>query len=247
MKLPHVPHRWALTPRQAIALQKRFASRITQTAPTNVLRFAAGLDAAFSDDRQYCLSAVVLWDIQERRVVEQCTASRRLSFPYIPGLLSFRETPALLAAMRKLKQAPDVLICDAQGLAHPRRFGLACHVGVLCDLPCIGCAKSRLIGTHTEPASERGATAALMDHEQMIGEVLRTQTNSRPVFLSIGHKMDLPTAERLVLTCAIKYRLPEPTRLADQLVGAFKRRWLTSQESSASKPSSAAGSTRRPR
>lgn len=238
MKLPPVPHRWALTPRQAIALQKRFACRISQTTPINVLRFAAGLDAAFSDDRQYCLSAVVLWDIHERRVVEQCTASRRLSFPYIPGLLSFRETPALLAALRKLIQPPDVLICDAQGLAHPRRFGLACHVGVLCDLPCIGCAKSRLIGTHTEPASERGATAALMDHEQVVGEVLRTQTNSRPVYLSIGHKMDLPTAERLVLACAIQYRLPEPTRLADQLVGAFKR---------TAKPSSAAESTRRPR
>jgi deoxyribonuclease V len=223
MKIPRAPHSWALTPRQAIAVQKRLASMVSHTAPPGTFRWAAGMDAAFSSDKQYCLSAVVLWDIAERRVVEEHTARRRLRFPYIPGLLSFREAPALLAALRKLTHSPDVLLCDGQGLAHPRRLGLACHVGIICDLPAIGCAKSRLIGVHEEPALKRGSQTPLIDHAQMVGEVLRTQTGKKPIYLSIGHRMDLPTAEQLVLACAIQYRLPEPTRLADQLVAVFKR------------------------
>ena len=182
----------------------------------------AGLDGAFSPDGSRCIAGVVLWDLRERRVVEQQTAAGKLRFPYIPGLLSFREIPAWVAALRKLRQAPDVLMCDGQGIAHPRRFGIASHLGVLCGLPAVGCAKSRLVGAHDEPPARRGGRASLRDKDEVIGTVLRTQTGIRPVYVSIGHRLDLASAEALVLDCAVKYRLPEPTRLADRLVAAAK-------------------------
>jgi deoxyribonuclease V len=223
MKLPRAPHAWRLTPRQAVAVQRRLAARVRRTPSRGPLRFIAGLDAAFSIDGTQCIAGVVLWDRETRAVVERQTAVRRLAFPYVPGLLGFREAPALLAALRRLRHRADALMCDGQGLAHPRRFGIACHLGVICGLPAIGCAKSRLTGTHPEPGFSRGSAAPLTDRGEIIGEVLRTQTGLRPVYLSIGHRMDLPTARRIVLDCAIRYRLPEPARLADQLVAAAKR------------------------
>ena len=223
MRIPRVPHRWSLTPRQAIGVQRAMAACVCPISAQKEFRFIAGLDAAFSSDGCWCLSAVVLWDALEHRLVEQHTARRRLRFPYIPGLLSFREVPALLAALRKLRQTPDLLMCDGQGLAHPRRFGIACHVGVICGLPAVGCAKSRLIGAHNPPAAKRGSRAPLLDRGEVIGTVLRTQTGVKPLYVSIGHKIDLASAQEIVLTCATKYRLPEPTRLADRLVAAFKR------------------------
>lgn len=223
MKIPAAPHRWSLSPRAAVAAQRSLAARVRQAPPGGELRFVAGLDAAVSADGCLCLAAVVLWDLWEQRAVEQHLASRRLRFPYVPGLLSFREAPALMAALRRLRRRPDVLLCDGQGLAHPRRFGIACHVGVICDLPALGCAKSRLIGEHDEPARVRGARAPLRDRGEIIGSVLRTQEGARPVFVSVGHRMDLPAAEQLVLACAIQHRLPEPTRLADRLVGFARR------------------------
>lgn len=198
------------------------ARLVSRTKPPGEIRFVAGLDAAFSKDERRCFAAVVLWDIAERRIVEQHTATRKLTFPYVPGLLSFREVPALLLALRKLKRRPDLLMCDGQGLAHPRRFGLACHLGVICDLPSLGCAKSRLIGTHADPARPRGSRTDLFDKGEVIGTVLCTQTGIKPVYVSIGHKIDLQTAEEIVLACAIRHRLPEPTRLADRLVATFK-------------------------
>jgi deoxyribonuclease V len=223
MKIPSLPHRWRLTTRQAIALQKQLATQVVQTPGDLEIRWVAGLDAAFSPDGRYCLAGVVLWDVREKMVRETHAASRRVWFPYIPGLLSFRETPALLAALRKLKTVPDVLMCDGQGLAHPRRFGLACHIGILCDLPALGCAKSRLIGTHQEPDSPRGAREPLTDKGEIIGTVLRTQQGLKPVYVSIGHRLSLDLAEHIVLDCTLRYRLPEPTRLADQLVARAKR------------------------
>ena len=223
MKLPAALHSWELTPREAIALQRTLAFRVECSPLKAKPRWIAGLDAAFTADGRHCLAAVVLWDLQERQVVEEHTAGRRLRFPYIPGLLSFREAPALLAALRRLKHTPDVLMCDGQGVAHPRRFGIACHLGVICGLPAVGCAKSRLTGRHGEPGRERGSRAALTDGPEVIGEVVRTQTGVRPVFVSIGHRVDLATARQLVLDCATRYRLPEPTRLADQRVAAAKR------------------------
>ena len=223
MKIPAAPHPWELTPREAVALQRTLALRVECLPWKTKPRWIAGLDAALTPDGRDCLAAVVLWDLQERQVVEQHTARRRLRFPYIPGLLSFREAPALLAALRRLRRTPDVLMCDGQGRAHPRRFGIACHLGVVGDLPAIGCAKSRLTGRHVEPGNERGSRATLMDGEEVIGEVVRTQTGVNPVFVSVGHKADLDGARQLVLDCAIRYRLPEPTRLADRLVAAAKR------------------------
>ncbi len=223
MKIPAAPHPWRLSPRAAIALQKELASRVRVIRPAGELRFVAGLDAAFSADGQRCLAAVVLWDARAQRVVEQHTASARLTFPYIPGLLSFREAPALLAALRKLKQTPDALMCDGQGIAHPRRLGIASHVGIICGLPTIGCAKSRLCGVESEPARQRGSWTPLMDGEEQVGAVLRTQGGVKPLYVSIGHLCDLPVARELVLSCATRYRLPEPTRLADRLVAAVKR------------------------
>jgi len=222
MKIPRPPHSWRLTPRQAIALQRKMSGLVCRTGSAEGFRFVAGLDGAFSPDGSQCIAGVVLWDLREQRVAEQHTAIGKLSFPYIPGLLSFREIPAWVAALRKLRQPPDVLMCDGQGIAHPRRFGIASHLGVLCGLPAVGCAKSRLVGTHDEPPARRGGGAPLRDKDEVIGTVLRTRTGIRPVYVSVGHHIGLAWAEALVLDCALKYRLPEPTRLADRLVAEAK-------------------------
>ncbi len=223
MIVPPAPHPWSVSPRRAVDIQKRLARLVRKTRLRVEVRFVAGLDCAFSSAGDRCIAGVTLWDVRERAVVEQHVAVRKPPVPYIPGLLSFREAPANLAALRKLRRAPDALICDGHGLAHPRRFGIACHVGLICDLPTIGCAKSRLIGAHRDPARRRGCRAALIDGEERIGSVLRTRDDVKPVFVSIGHRVDLATAERVVLACAVGYRLPEPTRLADRLVAAAKR------------------------
>jgi deoxyribonuclease V len=182
----------------------------------------AGTDLAFTRDGLRCIAAVVVWDRRSRRVIEQQLAFRDVTFPYVPGLLSFREAPAVLAALRKVRNAPDALMCDGHGLAHPRRFGIASHIGIIVGLPTIGCAKTRLIGRHEEPGLPRGSSAALLDQGERIGTVLRTRDGVRPVYVSVGHNIDLTTAQRVVLNCAIKYRLPEPTRLADQVVAQVR-------------------------
>ena len=173
-----------------------------------------------------CIAAAVRWDLQERRAVETRLARRPLRFPYVPGLLSFRELPAVLAALRALRGPVDAILTDGHGLAHPRRFGIACHLGVLVDLPCAGVAKSVLVGEHREPAVRRGSRAALRDRGERVGTALRTREATRPVFVSVGHHIDLPGAEALVLACGAGLRLPEPTRLADPPppVAAARRR-----------------------
>jgi len=213
-----------VTPQQAVAIQKKLARSMRQVTPHKPMRYIAGVDAAFSTDGRRCLAGVVLWDRTRHTPVEQHLAWRRLIFPYIPGLLTFREAPALIAALRHLRRSPDVLLCDGHGIAHPRRFGIACHLGVLTDLPAIGCAKSRLIGQYREAAPEKGAISPLFDGDEQVGSVVRTRNRVKPVFVSIGHKIDLATAEQTVLACAIRFRLPEPTRLADQLAAAAKRK-----------------------
>jgi deoxyribonuclease V len=223
MRIARAPHRWSLTPKEAVALQRKLAARVSFVAPRRRLRLVAGLDAAFSADGRSCIAGVVLWDGEENAVREETVAVRPLTFPYVPGLLSFREAPALIAALRKLGATPDALMCDGHGFAHPRRFGIACHVGVLTGLPTIGCAKSVLIGQPGVPGKRRGSTAPLLDRGERIGTVLRTQDGVRPVFVSAGHRIDLRACESLVLACATRYRLPEPTRLADQLVARVKR------------------------
>ena len=223
MRIPRPSHRWSVSPRRARRIQESLAKRVRETKPRRRIRRITGVDVAFSRDGRSAIAAAVTWDARERSVIEQRIARRPLSFPYVPGLLSFREAPAVLAALRKLETRPDALVCDGHGLAHPRRFGLACHVGVLTGLPTLGCAKSRLCGEHGEPGSRRGARAVLRDRDEIVGTVLRTRDGVKPVYVSIGHRIDLPTAEAVVLECSIGFRLPEPTRLADHLVAAAKK------------------------
>jgi deoxyribonuclease V len=223
MQIPRPPHAWSVTPREAVAIQRRLARRVRRDKPKRPLARVAGVDASFSRDERYCLAGVVLWDTETSRVVESHTARRRLVFPYVPGLLSFREAPAILAALRKLRHKPDVILCDGQGLAHPRRFGIAAHVGVLTRLPSIGCAKSVLVGDHEEPGSKRGARRPLVHDGETVGVVLRTRDGVKPVYVSIGHRIDLDTAVETVLRSGAGFRLPEPTRLADRLVARARR------------------------
>jgi deoxyribonuclease V len=223
MKLPRLPHRWNVTARQAIAIQKRLAGRVIMDGPGKPVRTVAGIDAAFTNDAQSCIAGVVVWDVVSTSVIEESWALRPLRFPYVPGLLTFREAPAILAALRKLRSAPDALMCDGHGFAHPRRFGIACHVGFVAGMPSVGCGKSRLVGKDAEPARRRGSSVPLTDRGEVIGSVLRTQDGVRPVYASIGHLFSLENAEALILACSTHYRLPEPTRLADQLVARIKR------------------------
>lgn len=186
----------------------------------------AGGDVAIAPDDRELLAGWVIWSPFESRVVEAVHVVRPLTFPYVPGLLSFRETPALLAAARRLRRVPDAFLVDGHGRSHPRRFGLACHIGLLLDRPTVGCAKSRLVGDFEAPGPSRGACAELRHAGDVIGAVLRTRDGVNPVFVSVGHLCDLPSATRMVLACCRGLRLPEPTRLAHQYVTAEAvRRW----------------------
>jgi deoxyribonuclease V len=223
MKLPRVPHRWDVTPRRAIQIQRELASLVRQAPLPARPRFFAGTDMAFSSDGKRCLAGAVVWDRESETIVERQLAVRPVRFPYVPGLLSFREAPAVLAALRKLRDKPDVLMVDGQGLAHPRRMGLACHLGVVANIPTIGCAKSRLCGTHQEPRGLRGCWSLLTDAGEIVGAVVRTRTGVRCVYVSVGHMVTIEQAISLVLECSTHYRLPEPTRLAHHLVTSHRR------------------------
>jgi deoxyribonuclease V len=186
-------------------------------------RYVAGADAAFSGDKSTVFAAAVVYDREARRVIEVAHATRAAEFPYIPGFLSFREGPAVLAAIRALQHPFGAICFDGQGYAHPRRCGLAAHMSITLDVPGVGVGKSRFIGTHDEPKAAAGSASPLMDEGEQIGLVLRTRDRVRPVFVSIGHKVDLPTARELVMACVTRYRLPEPTRQADIEVAKLKR------------------------
>jgi deoxyribonuclease V len=223
MRIRRLPNTWPSSIPAAIATQAALAGRVRTTGDKRSLRFVAGLDAAFTSEGRACIGGVVLWDIETATTLEERTALRPVRFPYIPGLLSFREMPALLSALRKLERTPDLLMCDGHGLAHPRRFGIACHLGVMCALPAIGCAKSLLIGEHAAPAARRGSWSPLRHRDEIVGCVLRTREGVRPVYVSIGHQISLAVARGLVMKCAARFRLPEPTHLADRLVARVKR------------------------
>ncbi|HSW45979.1 MAG TPA: deoxyribonuclease V [Phycisphaerae bacterium] len=218
MKLPRLIHRWSMTPRSAIRLQQRLADRIQIEPLKRKVRLVAGVDVAFSPDGQRCLAGVVVYDIENAAAIEQRLAWRPVRFPYVPGLLSFREAPAALAAIRKLRCEPDVFLFDAQGFAHPRRLGLASHVGLLIDCPAVGCAKSLLCGDYAEPAPRAGRHSPLVHKGEVVGVVLRTRDNIKPVFVSVGHRATLADAICVVQACVTRFRLPEPARLAHQLV-----------------------------
>jgi deoxyribonuclease V len=210
-------HPWDVTPAQARAIQVDGRGRVIAEDRLGDVRRVAGIDVGFEQDGAISRAAVVVLDFPELRLVESAVARLPTSFPYVPGLLSFRETPAVLEALGRLSERPDLLLCDGQGYAHPRRFGLACHLGVLTGLPSIGVAKSRLIGTHGALPEEKGAWLPLLDGDETVGAVLRTRHGVAPLYVSIGHRVSLPTAIRWVLACTTRYRLPETTRQAHRL------------------------------
>ncbi|MBA7482049.1 Endonuclease V [subsurface metagenome] len=228
-------HSWNLSYSQAAQLQTELAEKVQFKPLQGQPELIAGLDCALSKDGQRIIAAAVvlrtataekgLWESVEPssfETVETTHAIQKLSFPYIPGLLSFREAPVCIAAVEKLKLEPDVFIIDGQGIAHPRQLGLASHLGLFFDKPTIGCAKSRLTGQFEEPPPKKGTYSLLKDKDEVIGAVVRTRTNVEPVFVSVGNKCSLEDAIEVTLSCTTKYRLPEPTRLAHQLVSTLK-------------------------
>lgn len=213
-------HEWTQEPKKAIALQKQLASKVERNdrLPTPI-NFIAGVDIGFEKqgDDTITRAAVVVLTYPALQVVDYALHREPTRMPYIPGLLSFREVPAAIAAYRQLKQHPDLIMVDGQGIAHPRRLGVASHLGLWLDKPTIGVAKKRLCGQHLEPSSQKGSTVPLKDKGEIIGAVLRSKDNINPLYLSIGHRISLETACQWVNACLTKYKLPEPTRQADRL------------------------------
>ena len=210
-------HPWDLTPKQAIALQLALRQEVVSEDRLGPVRRVAGVDVGFEQSGRITRAAVAVLAFPELQLVEYSIARLPTRFPYVPGLLSFREAPAVLAAIERLGTLPDLLLCDGQGIAHPRRFGIACHLGVLTGIPAIGVAKTRLTGTHDEVPNRRGAWQPLHDGDEVIGAVLRSKQNVKPIFVSIGHCATLPTAIHYVMACVTRYRLPQTTRFAHQL------------------------------
>jgi len=213
----NLTHPWDVSPAAARVIQGRLRARIERSDRLGAIERVAGVDVGFDRARGLTRAAVAVLAYPALQLVEQALAVEPTRFPYVPGLLSFREVPASLAALAKLSRPPDLLLCDAQGYAHPRRMGLACHLGLLAGLPSIGVAKTRLIGTHAEPPNTRGAWTELRDGAEVIGAVLRTRTGVKPLYVSIGHRVSLATAIDLVMRCCTRYRLPETTRHAHRL------------------------------
>ena len=227
---------WSLSPAEAIGLQERIRTRVIERALNQPIQLVAGVDAALSAGKDKIVAAAVLLRTEKPwypekptsvgkslTIVEQQYAWAELSFPYIPGLLSFREAPVVLQALGKLQHRPDLVILDAQGKAHPRRAGLASHVGVISGLACVGCAKSRLTGSHESLGLEKGCWVDLLDKNgEVIGRVLRTRRAVKPVYVSVGHLVSLDEATQSVLAMASRYRLPEPTRLAHLLAAKLR-------------------------
>jgi deoxyribonuclease V len=218
----NILHNWDLNYSQAISLQKELAGRVEHKKISHKPKTIAGLDCAFSKDGKKIIAVIVVLRFGDFEIIEMQNIIQNVKFPYIPGLLSFREAPVCIAAAKKLKTTPDIFMIDGQGIAHPRRLGIAAHLGLFFGKPTIGCAKSRLIGEFREPALKKGSFSLLMDKEEIIGSVVRTRTSVKPVFVSIGNKCLLEDAIEITLACSTKYRIPEPTRLAHQLVSRLK-------------------------
>lgn len=209
-------HPWDVSPDEAVAIQKRLRAELAQGEPVTLdqIHTVAGVDASY---REIGRAAIAVFSFPNLALIEEVTAMREAPFPYIPGLLAFREGPVALAAYERLTIQPDLLIFDAHGYAHPRRMGLASHLGVYLDRPSIGCAKSRLTGAYEEPGPEPGAWSSLVSRGEEIGRVVRTKARTKPIFVSVGYRITLPLAVEVVLRCVRGYRLPEPTRIADKL------------------------------
>ncbi len=221
---PGLGHRWDLSVADARTVQEELRDRVVREDRFGgPVRRIAGVDVSYDRRSPVLFAAVVVSDAETGETLETAGHRGLATFPYVPGYLSFREIPPVLACFERLARAPDLILCDAQGLAHPRRFGLACHLGVWLDLPSIGCAKSRLVGAHREPGLRRGAHARLVDAGEPIGEVVRTQDGVKPVYVSIGHRVSQETARRWVLRLARSHRLPEPSRAAHAEVNRLRR------------------------
>lgn len=210
-------HDWPTTATEAIALQQQLRSQVITTDHFGAVNYVAGVDVGFEAGGTVTRAAVAVLTYPELELHESAIARCPTQFPYIPGLLSFREIPAVLQALAQLQTTPDLLLCDGQGLAHPRRCGIACHLGLLVNLPSIGVAKSRLVGNHAELPIDKGSRQPLIDRGEVIGTVLRTRTKTNPLYISIGHRISLDSAIAYVLGCTTRYRLPETTRWAHRL------------------------------
>ncbi|MEK5236186.1 deoxyribonuclease V [Paenibacillus sp. FSL L8-0470] len=215
---PILNHSWILTETEAIILQQKLSLKVIKEDQFAEIRYIAGVDVAYSEQRDLLIAAVVILEASSLDIVESVVVEASVQFPYIPGLFSFRELPPLVKAFKQIKTSPQLVVCDGQGIAHPRRFGLASHLGVLFDIPTIGCGKTRLLGEYEEPNLTRGSISPLQDQGEIIGNVLRTQNNVKPIFVSTGHRISLDTACEWVLHLSPDYRLPETTRQSDQLV-----------------------------
>lgn len=214
-----IPHRWDLPPHEAIALQKQLARQVERTTPLDLANLSrvAGVDVSVKNE--ISRAAIVVLSYPELQIVEAVTAQMPTPFPYISGLLSFREGAVILEAHQQLQSRPDVYIFDGQGIMHPRRLGIASHIGLWWDAPTVGCGKTRLIGQHAELAEERGAYEIMWDRKEPVGAAVRTRAQVAPVYVSLGHRATLETAVELVLRCTTRYRLPEPIRAAHGTAG----------------------------
>src|SRR5919206_3826529 len=216
-------HDWALTPREAVELQKRMRERVRVVPHAGRIETVAGADISFNKFSPVIYTGIVVLRLPSLEVVEEVGVVGETQFPYVPGLLSFREAPSVLEAWAKLKTEPDAVMFDGQGLAHPRRVGIASHVGLLIERPTLGCAKSVLVGKYEEPPPERGSWTEMVDKGEVVGAALRTKTRVAPIYVSPGHLIDLEGAVNLTLACDGGYRQPEPTRRAHLLVNALRR------------------------
>ncbi|UCB57554.1 MAG: endonuclease V [Candidatus Omnitrophota bacterium] len=220
MKFKNI-HSWDLGPKEAIRLQNSLKQKIKLKKYSIIPKLIAAADVAFKDDKAY--GVVIVLNYPSFEIIEQVFKTAEISYPYIPGLLTFREGPVLEKCFKALKTEPEIILFDGQGIAHPRNMGLATHFGILLDKPAIGCAKTRLFGNYTEPKQRQGAFSYLLDKQgRKIGAVLRTRSNVKPVYISPGHNIDLAASIRIILMCTKKYRLPQPLRLAHQLTGKMK-------------------------
>lgn len=216
-------HSWRVTPREAAQIQLLLRSKVELVDRLPTVRRVAGADLAFDLDRNRAIAGVVIYTFPEMEEIERLWGESRITFPYVPGLLSFREAPALLKIFARTKNTPDLIFCDGHGYAHPRRFGISSHLGLLLNTPTIGCAKSLLIGTHGTLPLRAGAWIPLRDGNEVVGAVLRTRRGVKPIYVTQGHRVSLPTALKFVLAASDGYRIPRPTRDADHFVAAVKR------------------------
>ena len=219
-------HNWNVSPQEAIQIQQELRKQVKLEKLTRTVEYIGGADISFDKGADIAYAAIVILKLPTLIPVSHATAVCPLTFPYVPGLLSFREIPILAEAWKKLKLKPDVIMLDGHGIAHPRRFGIASHFGVLFDIPAIGCAKKRLVGTIDEPGNEPGNNTSIYDGDERIGTTLRTKRNVKPVFISPGHKISFEESIAVTIKCLTKYRIPAPTRQAHILVNKLRREKL---------------------